>query len=436
MSLTDNMRQWAAYVARGIQRRLDRLAWWVGDRAARIFVTLTGTPPGKPRICIWATALQANILALTHALADSQEVELLIAVLNVEEFLREPIQQCKPLSCRILERTRWQTAFAVRRFRADLAIVDDQLPRSAIAPRLMYLWHGLGMWKVKPRGEISSFVEHVRPHVGDVTRANPRFLAQSYGPTTYTWWIREWGFAPECCKQLGMAYSDWLLTPPYSRAYARQAIGLPERSGPTVLLSLSWHYGSRFGLWGDLADIAALVAKTIEPLNGQVLLCLHYRGFYDPAALERLYTLVRERENIFLRHKDQHPDNLADLLAADLMISNYSSFLGFFYVTGKPAIHLDPKNADGSMPQVASYMTGKREMHTISEQDVWLDSFDHHGGLAVKTPTELVQVISTALADPTCCRERSRQFLEEHVVGLDGNTGRRMVQEILAWLRP
>jgi len=40
-------------------------------------VTLTGKPPGKPRICIWATALQADILALTHALADSQEVELL-----------------------------------------------------------------------------------------------------------------------------------------------------------------------------------------------------------------------------------------------------------------------------------------------------------------------------------------------------------------------
>ena len=40
-------------------------------------MTLTGKPPGKPWVCIWATALQADILALTHALADSQEVELL-----------------------------------------------------------------------------------------------------------------------------------------------------------------------------------------------------------------------------------------------------------------------------------------------------------------------------------------------------------------------
>ena len=267
--------EWTARLPRAIQRRVDRVARALSYRVGQVAAADRGRQGGKPRICIWAAAFQADILALTHALADSGEVDLLVVTPRPEVFRRQPIQQVKPLPCRILDRHQWRSLFAAQRFGADLVIIDNLFPDYPIAPRLMVLWHGLGMWKVKPRAEITTFAEQARPHAGDVTQPNPRFLAQCYGELTYKWWVREWGLAPECCEQLGMAYSDWILHPPYSREYARRSIGLPDQGGPTVLLSLSWHYGSRFGTWGHLTEIARLVSETVASYHGDVLLCLH-----------------------------------------------------------------------------------------------------------------------------------------------------------------
>ncbi len=247
----------------------------------------------------------------------------------------------------------------MQRFRANVVIIDDEPPDFQVAPRLLYLWHGLGMWKVKPRAEISGFPQWLSRHVGDVRRSTPRFRAQCYGERSRGWWIMWWGFAADCCIPWGMAYSDWLLAPPYGREYARRAIGLPAAAGPTLLLCLSWHYGSRFGAWGDLADIVSLVAASATERGGYVLLCMHDRCEYEAAALDRVGQVLRDCPNVVLRHKSEHPDNLADILAADVMISNYSSLLGFFYVTGKPSIHLDPRNSDGTMPDIMSWVSGR-----------------------------------------------------------------------------
>jgi hypothetical protein len=391
-------------------------------------------PHPRPRVVIWARALQTDILVLTHALIDSGVVEVLVVAGNRDALAREPIQQVKPLRCRLLRPDHITTVWALRRFRANLVIIDDEPPDFQVAPRLLYLWHGLGMWKVKPRGEIDGFPLWLSRHVGDVRQPNRRFRAQCYGEPSRNWWITEWGFAAESCIPWGMAYSDWLLAPPYSRAEARHAIGLPAGGGPTFLLCLSWHYGSRFGTWQDLADIVAVVADAATERDGHVLLCLHDRCHYDPAALDRITQIVRRCSNIVLRHKNEHPDNLADLLAADVMICNYSSLLGYFYVSGKPSIHLDPRHPDGTMPDIMSWVSGRLAPYRVGAGDVWLNSLDDHGGLVAHDRDTLLAAVAQAVDDPTCCRERSRQFLDRHVIQMDGHTADRMSQDIVRWV--
>ena len=420
------------YVARVLRYRIPWLFRWAAYHGGRLRSTAPTTR--KPRVLIWAWALQSDILVLAHALADTGEADLLVVTLDSAPFLDAPIQQLKPLRCPILTQKTVRSAFACGRFRADLVITDGPLPEFPMAPRLLYQWHGLGHWKVKPRAEISMFAELARPHVGDVRSANPHFLVGCYGQRDAAFRQREWGFASECCRLFGMPFSDWLLVPPYTREAARRAIGL-RTDGPTVLLCLSWHFGNRFANWGDLADIVSVVAAEMSARNGEVILCMHEPWHYEPDALKRVGDVIAQHANVILRHRNDYPDNLADVLAADFMISNYSSFVTAFYVTGKPTIHIDPRNPDGSMPSIMSWTTGRLAPLHVGPNDVWLNRFDVHGGLLVRQPDELRRAMALALAEPDCCRAQSRRYLEQRVVGMDGRTAPRMAAAILDWIR-
>jgi hypothetical protein len=383
---------------------------------------------------VWASCLQTDILALTHALADCGAVELQVATSRPRTFREQLIQRVKPLNVPLLDIEHWATLCRVRRFQPELIITDGQLPEIPLASRLLYMWHGLGMWKVKPREEIADFAMQAHPHAGDITRPTARFLAHGYGDTTCSWLTAGWGIAPENCRPMGMPFSDWILSPPYDRRQARKAIGLGDALGPTVALSLTWHYGARMDAWGRLNDLAAAVLERIRRHRGRLLLCLHDCGFFDDSIVDELSRFAARHDDVYLRPRNLYPDNLADLLAADVMVSNYSSFLGYFYVTGRPSIHLDPRRADGTHPRIASYATGYRKLHQVDRHDVHLNPLENHGGLAVRGYDELSAALDRALADPGCCQVRSERFLGDHVAAMDGRTSRRMVNEILRWL--
>lgn len=429
------MKQVIQWIIIRLKRRSLWAARWLADRAGRIVLPFIPKRKGRVGICVWATVLQTDILCLTHALDSCDEVDLLVVTPYVKIFLNQPIQKVKPLRCRILDRRRWFTLFKVRLFRPHLVIIDDLLPAYPLGAKILYLWHGLGMWKVKPRGEIAGFTHKVERYVGDVTQPNDRFRAQGYGEITSRWWSREWGFAPENCKNMGMAYSDWIMSPPYSKSFARKCIGIPENNKPTVLLSLTWHYGSKFGLWGELTEIATQVLNIVDRYEGNLIFCLHDRNNFERSIVDKIYSFANRHTNIFLRPRNLYLDNLPEILAADIMISNYSSFLGYFYITGKPTIHLNPLNGDGSNPEIVSYYTGQMEMHRVNEKDVWLNSFENHGGIVVRNYAELTEGVEKALRNPDCCKEASNRFLKEQVIGLNGNTSKRMTYEIIEWIK-
>jgi hypothetical protein len=411
--------------------RLHRLALVVGRCFPR-------RPDGRTRVCVYSTYLQADALAMAHAFQDEPGVDLLIVTDRVDAILAQPLQEHRPLRCRILSKRSARTSFHVQRFRADVYLADLDLPAPGTkVARLVYCWHGLGMWKVKPAGELGELRTALAGLVGDVGRPNPRFLAQSYGATSAAMWTRWFGFAAENCQLFGMPFADWLRGSgaPYSRAEARRHLGV-EHPGPVVLLCLSWHYGTDFGNWGAWPELVTRLARRTASRGGTVLLCLHSRHSYPEDALMRTVAAARAAGNVLVRFREDVPENLTDLLAADVMVCNYSSMLGYFYVTGRPSIHLDPRAHPEDRPRIASFTSGGLALHDVRPEDARLMDFDDIGGLRVASWPELERSLERAFDDPTCCRERSTAFLRRHGVDPVGPDAARIARQILAWTRP
>ena len=169
------------------------------------------------RVVIWATHLQTDILALAAHLDRCADVALLIVANDSKAFCGEPVAAALALSAPLLDRNHPATAAAVRRFAADVAVADNHVPPKGVAPRLVYMWHGLG-WKARSRIDLAVFYRQVKRLTGiDPRRPNPRFLAQCYGPTDRAWRIRDWKLPAESCPVVGMAFAAILRDPPYSK---------------------------------------------------------------------------------------------------------------------------------------------------------------------------------------------------------------------------
>ena len=214
------------------------------------------------RILIWATHLQTDILALTLFLDRCSDVELLVVTPNLATYLAQPIAAARPIAATMLDRDGSGMLERARGFAADIVVADNHLPPAGLAPRLFYMWHGLG-WKARGRLDLGTFYRGVKRLTGvDPRQPNPAFRAQCYGPNDLRWRIDQWGLAAENCTEIGMTFSDLLLDPPYDRAdlAAHYAIDILRR--PTVLLSITWHYGGVFSNHGS-------VGRTLGGLFGR-----------------------------------------------------------------------------------------------------------------------------------------------------------------------
>jgi len=391
------------------------------------------------RVLIWASTLQADILALALHLDERPDTDLLIAAEGLEAWRREPIARARPFRARLLDRAAATTSADAMSFRADVVVCDNHFPEFPAAPRVCWMWHGLG-WKAKDPKDIEVNAGHIRRLTSiDPRQPNPRFLAQCYHPKDRDWRIHSWGFAPENCLVTGSCFSDLVLAPPYSRADLASHYRIDIAGRRTLLLNFGWHYGRIFpGTWqpkrfgrspmeADVAFIRSLFARA-DDHGANVLFCLHDRWRYEPAYLEVLHREAGRFPHVELKHKNERPDNLADLVVADAWVSNLSSFVTFFYHLGRPSVHLCPRpGARIRLSRVTRF--GLRARPAGPEME-WMNQPEDNGGLTAYDAREALAAVDRALTEPECCRDRARRWLEDHVDGIDGQASRRLADAI------
>ena len=393
------------------------------------------------RVLLWVSTLQADILALALALDRHPGTELLIAADGLAEWRREPIARVRPLRAAMLEREDRGTRAAAEAFGADVVVCDNHFPEFAAAPRLCFLWHGLG-WKATPPRDVEERLRHIARLTGqDPRRPASRFVAQCYHDRDRDWRVRSWGVAPENCAVVGSCFSDLLLVPPYRREELAPAYRIDVARRKTLLLNFTWHYGRIFpGSWqpsllgrspmeADLAFLRSLFARAADH-DANVLFCLHDRWRYETAYLAALHREAAGFPHVELKHKNERPDNLADLVVADVMMSNLSSFVTFFYHTGRPSIHLCPPA--GKPVRFSRLGRFGLRARTAEAAPAWMNAPDDNGGLTVFDAAGALAAVDRAFAEPGCCAERSREWLAAHIHAADGKTSDRMVQVIEA----
>lgn len=401
------------------------------------------------RVLIWATHLQTDILALTLHLDRSTGVELLVAAKDVETYLREPIAHARPLSCQLVDISAKDALERCRDFGADVVVADNHRPPPGLAPRFAYMWHGLG-WKARSREDLGDLYRDVEQITGlDPRGPNPRFLAQCYGEPDRAWRIQQWGLHPDSCPIIGMSFTDLLLHPPYTRQELAPHYSIDVVRRKTLLMSLTWHYGGLFarrpGLLGsigitgrarqaqqrDLLFLEAVFAA-VEAEGGNVLFCMHERKRYESGFLEAIEKLARNCGCVQIKHKDEHPDNLADLIVADVMMTNLSSFITYFYVSGLPTIHVAPADVTNPGELLMAKLRWQKVAYRRAggQEPIWMTDPRDNGGVMVDTAAVAREVVLRALREPDLCTSRAQDWLSRHVYGVDGNTADRFEAQL------
>jgi hypothetical protein len=393
------------------------------------------------RICLWSSGFQADSQALAHHLGLQPDIALTIAMPEPERYAAEPVNRILPIRARIVDRNAKGLARALRKAGFDLLIVDNHLPDEAIAPRLFVLWHGFG-WRID---DLSAMRKELAALVGDVTRPNPRFRWQAFGPWDRDYRISHSRLAPANVVALGSAYSDLLLPA------GEQAIGTADYQGesdippalrpapdprqPQILLGLTWHHGAALAHWGDDPALLARLFDHAAGRGARVLARMHDRHRYQPAYLAAVEGTAAGRANVRLAYKDEHPDSLVDLLSSSVLVSNYSSLLNAFYYTRRPTVHLDPHLPGGAGLVYRRWKRGKlREERVNSPAEIWKLDPGEIGGLRAKSFDAALRAIDRALDQPDCCERKARRFTDRYITGADGHTCERITGYLRGWL--
>jgi hypothetical protein len=396
------------------------------------------------RVLLWISTLQADILALALHLDGRSDVDLLIATDGLAQFQAEPMARARPITAPMLERSAPGARDAVTRFKADVVVCDNHFPEFPAAPRVVHLWHGLG-WKATPPGDIATRLGHIeRLSGGDPRRPNANFLAQCYHQRDRDWRTESWGVARENCRIVGSCFSDLLVAPPYSREDLAPHYRIPVGRRPTLLVSFTWHYGRVFpGSWqprlfgrspmdADLAFLGDIAARASDH-GASVLLCLHDRWRYEAAYLEALHREAARFPQVEIKHKNEHPDNLADLVVADAMITNLSSFITYFYHSGRPTVHLAPR--PGEAMTVGRMKRGSLRAVKADQDGLWMNDPEDNGGFTAYDAEGALAAISRALTEPESCAARAKAWLQSHMLPADGQRSEALATQIVEMTR-
>jgi hypothetical protein len=387
------------------------------------------------KICIWSTSFQADTLALAVELDRDPEVNLLIVCANPDAYRSEPIAKALPFSCPMLDRMGNGTEKLVHDFNADLFIADNHLPKYLVGKKMVFLWHGLPL-KIQPKRDIKAFHRYCKRLIGDITKPNERFLAQCYHQMDYEHRINHWNIASDNCRIWGSAYSDLLLKPPYQREYLGDYYGLDVLNRKNIIISLTWNYGSNvFGVLGEDDEVFKKLLSTANKFEANLIFSLHDRYRYSPELTDKIKSHADSYSRSFIKFKNEHSDNLADLVISDVMICNFSSFIVWHYFMNKPSIHVKPVDTDKLFLSLPTRKHGKlRNMFRINNDRLWLYSFDDNGGVMPADGQELIEDLKQGLSDPSYGSISAMKFISEKIYQPDGNTSKRIISDLKNWL--
>jgi hypothetical protein len=375
------------------------------------------------------------VATLARSLDRDPRFEPLVALDRPEDYAEEPIQRLLPLRCPTVDRQARDASKLIEAFAPEVVIVDNHFPAVRLAPRLFVLWHGFGWRGPNDRKEFAEVYKSIRKLTGErADRPNERFLWQCFGPTDLEHRNQVSGFDRSNLASLGSAFTDDLLSGAVDRETALDAYPPEMRSKRVALLAFTWHYGRVFSHWGDDIELFRRLLAHLEDQGWAAILRLHDRHRYEPAYLDALSGLVAGRDDVLLKFKDQERDNLLDLTVADLMVSNFSSILNYFYATGRPSIHVYPVSAADEATIWRIWKRGKVREKKIPRADyIWKLPPEENGGVIARSFEELLDLVTRAAVEPDCCAAASRAFIDKHMAPVDGHTCRRIADAILSF---
>jgi CDP-glycerol glycerophosphotransferase (TagB/SpsB family) len=144
-----------------------------------------------------------------------------------------------------------------------------------------------------------------------------------------------------------------------------------------------------------------------------------YRGF--------LGSLANRYDNVLIKYKNHHPDNLLDLQISDCLITNFSSIANLFYATGRPTIHIYPvKHADEEFLWRNKTFAGVYKKRVNSARYIWKLDPEENGGLLANDFEELQEQVEYSIEHPDCCRGATEEFLDKYMLGADGGNCERI----------
>lgn len=386
------------------------------------------------KVCLWATTFQANIYSIAKHLAQRPDAFSPLVVLDGRQaYLTEPIQRLAPAGCRMLDRADPQTARQIEAFAPAVLVVDNHYPKTRIAPGLVNVWHGFGWRGPEDREAFASLYREVSKQVGSPpSESNDYFRWISAGQTNLEHRVHVSGFHPDNVRPAGQAFVDDVMhaCATWSRADLERFYPPSFQGRKVMLFAPTWHFGKIFAHWGDDIAILDRLFRFISERDAALIVRMHDRRRFDADYLAQLERLAQRYPSVLLKYKDDAQDNLVDIVFSDVMISNYSSILTYFYATGRPSIHIHPVERGQESTVYHYWKAGKLRTRVEDASYIWSLDPDQHGGLAVDSQNALEAAIARALAEPDCCAERTRQFVADHCAPYDGRNCERVAQVI------
>ncbi len=388
------------------------------------------------KICIWTTSLQADTLALAMAFDQDPSIELIVVTNNKTAFVSEPIFKFRPLNCVILDRENDNCESVVQKFLPDIVFADNHIPPFSIPKNFLYHWHGLPL-KTRPAKDLRAFHRRVSRLIGDTKKPNPRFLAQCYGKLDFDHRVNKWHLPAENCRIWGSAFSDLLLSPPYQKKDLESYFNLDLEHRKTILLSISWYFGENvFGILGNNEEIFNNIIQAANELDANIIFSLHDKYRYSAAFISKIENYAARCSHSFIKYKSEHVDNLADLIASDVMICNFSSFIVFHYFTGKPSIHIlpvDSRKAFINMPTIK-----RKQISSLwrrNNKNLWIYPFSENGGLVPEDGKALIEDLQLALSNPAYGKDNADRFIRDRIHLPNGHTCQRIISELKDWVQ-
>ena len=387
------------------------------------------------KVCFWATTFQADIQAMACYLSAQDDMEVLVALKDPEQYRTQPIEKFLPFKGEIIQRDTLAAWWRLVRFNPDILVVDNHLPK--YRPKRMYvLWHGYG-WRMDHPERMRV---NMSRRVGEITESNDRFRWQVVGPFDRDFTAGHRAIHEDNIVTLGSPYSD-LLRPesPLAQKIKPELVadaypGIDVVNRPNVLIAMTWHHGGLLGHWGEEWELLDKLLAHIEKLGANVILRGHDRKRYDADYLAAIEKFCGERKGVLLKFKSDSPDSLVDIMISNLIVTNYSSFANLFYYTRRPTVHIVPPEAGKGLVMREWSRKGLSTVAVDKQEVFWKHPPEDVGGLRAFNFEELLQQVERAIKEPNCCVDIANDFIARHIEKVDGNACERTAQMFRQWV--